>query len=145
MIQNTTRYIEVKTIKLEKTMERIYSLFIYIAIVEIASSVVMTWQKSKIENKVRMSKIGKENYETFPYSAIVVLNTRCTGALISCKHILTAAQCVHYSEKTVDVKVSLLSKDGNAKLVDVKKVFIPSGGWKTMMTPRYFIITIMQF
>ena len=54
-------------------MERIYFLFIYIALVRIVNSSLMIWQKSKIENKIRMSKIGKENYETFPYSAIVFL------------------------------------------------------------------------
>ena len=110
-------------------MERIYCLFIYMGIVEITSSAVMIWQESKMENKIRMSKIGKENYETFPYSAIVYLNNGCTGTLISCKHILTGAHCVHNGETNKDVEVGLLSKDGNLKLLDVKKVFVPSG-WK---------------
>ena len=116
-------------------MERIYSLFfIYIGIGEIASSAVMTWQKSKRKNKIRMAKIGKENYETFPYSAIVALNNRCTGALISCKHILTAAECVHNSE-IVELNVSLFSKDGNVKLLKVKKIFIPIGSIENTDNP----------
>ena len=110
-------------------MEKIYCLFIFIGIVEIGSSSVMIRQKNKIESNIRMSKIGKENHETFPYSAIVYFNNGCTGTLISCKHILTGAHCVHNGETNEDVEVSLLSKDGKVKLLDVKKIFVPSG-WK---------------
>ena len=80
-------------------MENFFCLFIYIGIVKIVSSSVMIWQKSKDKNKIRMSKIEKENYEKFPCSAIVYFNNGCTGTLISCKHILTGAHCVHNGEK----------------------------------------------
>ena len=36
---------------------------------------------------------------------------------------------MHNEETNEDVEVGLLSKDGNVKLLDVKKVFVPSG-WK---------------
>ena len=36
---------------------------------------------------------------------------------------------MHNGETNEDVEVGLLSKDGNVKLLDVKKVFVP-GGWK---------------
>ena len=142
IIQNTTSSIEIEKYKTRKSHGKIYCLFIFIGLAEIASSSVMIWQKSKIENKIRISKIGKENHETFSYSAIVYFNNGCTGTLISCKCILRVAHCVHNGEINEDVEVALLSKGGNVKCLDVEKVFVPSG-WKKNHD-REVLIMIMQ-
>ena len=70
-----------------------------------------------------------KNNKYFPYEAIALLNNGCSGTLISYKHILTAAHCMHVGEKNVDVEAGLVDTDGIVKWVDVKRVFI-SRRWK---------------
>ena len=70
-----------------------------------------------------------KNNKYFPYEAIALLNNGCSGTLISCKHILTAAHCMHVGEKNVDVEAGLVDTYGIVKWVDVKRVFT-SRRWK---------------
>ena len=105
------------------------ALFFYIGIMKIANSVMITLDKRQTQNHIKLYKLSKEIYETFPFSSVVLLNNGCTGSLVSCKHILTAAHCLHDGTKNLDVRAGLLSKDGNVKWLDVKKVFVPTS-WK---------------
>ena len=111
-------------------MERIFAaLLFYIRILNVANPAIITFPHRRLRKNIKEFIIPKLYNEYFPYSAFVLLNNGCSGTLISCKHILTAAHCVHDGEKDLDVKVGLKDTDGIVKWVDVKKVFIPRR-WK---------------
>ena len=105
------------------------ALLFHIGILKVANAAVITFSHRRIRRNIRDFTVPKSNNEYFPYSAIVFLNNGCSGTLISCKHILTAAHCMHDGEKNLDVKVGLVDTDGIVKWVDIKKVFIPRR-WK---------------
>ena len=74
-------------------------------------------------------KVPKKFCEISPLSFIILLNARntgCAGTLISRKYISAAAHCVHDGESNLGVEVGLVNRDGNAKWLDVKKVFVPA-------------------
>ena len=107
-------------------MERIFAaLLFYIERLKVANAIVITSRRTR--RNIRDLTVPKNKY--FPYSAIALLNNGCSGILISCKHILTAADCMHRGEKNVDVEAGLVDTAGIVKWVDVKRVFIPRR-WK---------------
>ena len=81
--------------KIEKVMERVLAAFsVYIGILEVANPSMMTFLHKRIRKNMRDFTLLKSNYEYFPSSAIVLLNNKCSGTLISCKHVPTAAHCI---------------------------------------------------
>ena len=87
-------------------MKRIFAaLLSYVETLKVANAAVMTSLR-RIRN-IRDFTVPKNN-KYFPYSAIAFLNNGCSGTLISCKHILTAAHCMHDGEKNVDVEAGLV-------------------------------------
>ena len=86
-------------------MKRIFAaLLFYVEILKVANAAVMTSRRTR--RNIRDFTVPKNN-KYFPYSAIAFLNG-CSGTLISCKHILTAAHCMHDGEKNVDVEAGLV-------------------------------------
>ena len=87
-------------------MKRIFAaLLFYVETLKVANAAVMTSRRTR--RNVRDFTVPKNN-KYFLYSAIAFLNNGCSGTLISCKHILTAAHCLHDGEKNVDVEAGLV-------------------------------------
>ena len=70
----------------------------------------------------------------FPYTSIMRVSTGCSGIMVTKKHLLTAAHCVHdgqqYRQSALFLlRAGYLRSDGSTKWSYVRRFFIPSE-WK---------------
>ena len=88
--------------------------------------------------------------QKFPFSAAVKISTGCSGSLISHKHVLTSAHCLHNGTQLLtaiaNLKVGFLRRNGKFRWIGVENINLPERWRLENSSPSfdYAVITLRK-